>query len=72
MMKVIKSTVLGIIKFYKHFISPSFGSNCRFYPSCSSYAFQTVEKYGIFKGLQKGFYRILKCNPFNKGGIDLP
>jgi putative membrane protein insertion efficiency factor len=71
-MKVIKSAVLGTVKFYKNFISPSFGSNCRFYPSCSSYTHQAVEKYGTFKGLQKGFWRILKCNPFNKGGIDLP
>ncbi len=70
--KIAKSAVLGIINFYKGFISPVLGSNCRFYPSCSSYAHQAVEKYGTLKGLQKGFLRILKCNPFNKGGIDLP
>jgi len=71
-MKIVKSATLGTIKFYKNFISPVLGSNCRFYPSCSSYAHQAVEKYGIYKGLQKGFWRILKCNPFNEGGIDLP
>jgi len=67
-----KTIILKTIKFYQNFISPFTGANCRFYPSCSSYACQAVEKYGIFKGLQKGFSRILKCNPFNKGGIDLP
>jgi len=71
-MRVVKIAILGTINFYKIFISPVLGNNCRFYPSCSSYAHQAVEKYGIFKGLGKGFRRILKCNPFNKGGIDLP
>jgi len=71
-MRVVKIAILGTINFYKIFISPVLGNNCRFYPSCSSYTHQAVEKYGIFKGLGKGFRRILKCNPFNKGGIDLP
>jgi putative membrane protein insertion efficiency factor len=72
MMKIIKTVILGMINFYKNFISPSLGDNCRFYPSCSNYTHQAVEKYGTLKGLQKGFWRILKCHPFNKGGIDLP
>ena len=70
--KFVKSIILGAINFYRNFISPSLGNNCRFYPNCSSYTCQAVEKYGIFKGLQKGFWRILKCNPLSKGGTDLP
>ncbi len=70
--KFVKSTVLRVINFYRNFISTALGNNCRFYPSCSNYACQAVEKYGTLKGLQKVFWRILKCNPFNKGGIDLP
>jgi len=69
---ILKSAMLGIIGFYKTFISPVLGSNCRFYPSCSSYTRKAIEKYGILRGMQKGFWRILKCNPLNKGGIDLP
>jgi len=63
---------LGAIGFYQKFLSPNFGRNCRFYPSCSSYTIQAIEKYGTPKGLQKGFWRILRCNPYNKGGINLP
>jgi len=71
-----KSTIqkifLVLIGFYQKFLSPLLGQNCRFYPSCSSYTVQAIEKYGALKGLQKGFYRILKCNPYNKGGVNLP
>lgn len=63
---------LGIIGLYQRVISPGLGSNCRFYPSCSSYTVLAIEKYGTIKGLVKGFWRILKCNPYNKGGINLP
>ncbi|MCO5211684.1 MAG: membrane protein insertion efficiency factor YidD [Caldilinea sp.] len=46
------------------------GSNCRFYPTCSSYTYQAIEKYGVAKGSWMGFKRILRCNPWNKGGFD--
>jgi hypothetical protein len=63
---------LGMIGFYQKFLSPGLGGNCRFYPSCSSYTVSAIERYGTAKGLIKGFWRILKCNPYNKGGINLP
>ncbi len=69
---MVKNIIFKIIRFYQNYISPSFGQNCRFYPSCSEYTYLTIEKYGVFKGLQKGIWRILKCHPFNQGGIDLP
>jgi putative membrane protein insertion efficiency factor len=51
-------------------LPPFLGRNCRFYPSCSQYAIDAIEKYGIFKGLFKSIIRILKCNPFHPGGYD--
>jgi len=63
---------LNLIKFYQKFISPNLGQNCRFYPSCSEYTYQAIGKYGLLKGFWMGIKRILRCNPFNKGGIDLP
>lgn len=69
---MIKKFFLKLIKIYQIFISPSTGFNCRFYPSCSEYAVSAIKKYGIFLGTIKGFWRILRCNSFNKGGVDLP
>jgi len=43
---------------------------CRFTPRCSQYTIEAISKYGTFKGFMLGFYRILRCNPFNKGGFD--
>ena len=68
-----KSIIIFFIKIYKKTISPIFsflGFNCKYYPTCSEYTKQAIEKYGVFKGSIKGFWRILKCNPFSKGGYD--
>ena len=62
-----------IIKFYKKFISPIFhffGIECKYYPTCSQYALEAIEKYGLLKGSFLAGKRILKCNPFSKGGYD--
>jgi len=64
--------ILIIIEFYQKFISPNFGQNCRFWPTCSEYTHLAVQKYGVLKGGWKGFKRILRCYPWNSGGIDLP
>ncbi|MCH7754295.1 membrane protein insertion efficiency factor YidD [candidate division KSB1 bacterium] len=63
---------LGVaaIKIYQLFISPLFPSSCRFYPSCSEYTLQSIEKFGLFKGAWKGFVRLAKCHPFHSGGYD--
>ena len=58
------------IKGYKKFISPLLGNNCRFYPTCSEYTMQAIEIHGVVKGILLGAWRILRCNPFCKGGID--
>lgn len=67
-----KKIFLGAIKVYQKTISPMMGHHCRFYPSCSQYCYLAIEKYGSMKGIWKGFKRILKCHPWNKGGIDKP
>ncbi|MBE7064608.1 MAG: membrane protein insertion efficiency factor YidD [Ruminococcaceae bacterium] len=65
-----KKLLISGIKFYKKFISPLKKPCCRFYPTCSTYAIQAIEKYGAFKGTAMAVYRILRCNPFCKGGYD--
>ena len=60
------------IEFYRRFISPCKAPCCRFYPTCSEYALLSIEKHGPLKGLLKACWRILRCNPFSKGGIDMP
>jgi putative membrane protein insertion efficiency factor len=59
-----------MIRFYKAAISPYLGDNCRFTPTCSEYAMQAIEKYGALKGIFMAIKRILRCNPFCKGGYD--
>ncbi|MCH2120153.1 MAG: membrane protein insertion efficiency factor YidD [Planctomycetota bacterium] len=60
------------VRFYQRAISPWLGANCRFHPSCSQYTIEAIEKYGVLRGIIKGAYRILRCNPWNPGGDDPP
>ena len=63
---------LGIllIKFYQKFISPLLGRKCRYTPSCSWYAIEAIQKHGFIYGTILAVWRILRCNPFSKGGFD--
>ena len=68
-----KKALINIIKFYKKHISIFFEKNgvkCKFYPTCSEYAIQAIDKYGSIKGLFLSIKRIIRCNPFSKGGYD--
>jgi len=67
---LIKRFAIIIIKFYKRVISPLKGRTCRFYPSCSQYAIDAIEKYGVVKGIYLSAKRILRCHPFCDGGYD--
>ncbi len=67
-----KTVIKFSIKVWKLFISPLYPPSCKFHPTCSEYALMSIEKYGAFKGSVKAMYRILRCNPFNKGGVDYP
>ena len=65
-----KKIILYLIKGYKKLLSPLLGKHCRFYPTCSQYTYEAIEKYGLIKGIYLGTKRILKCNPFHPGGTD--
>lgn len=62
--------IITLIKGYQKFISPLLGSNCRFQPTCSSYAIEAVNRFGALKGTWLASKRILKCHPLNAGGED--
>jgi putative membrane protein insertion efficiency factor len=59
-----------VIRGYQYFISPFFPPTCRYTPSCSHYAVEAIRRYGIFRGLFKALWRILRCHPFARGGYD--
>lgn len=61
---------INCIKGYQRFISPMLGSNCRFHPTCSCYANEAIERFGVIKGGWLASKRILKCHPLNEGGDD--
>ena len=62
--------LIFLIHCYKRLLSPFLGPNCRFYPSCSSYFIEALEKHGFFKGVWLGLKRICRCHPLNEGGHD--
>ena len=62
-MQIIKFILIKIIKFYKLFISPYLGNNCRYMPTCSEYFVESLEEHGVLKGSLKGTKRILSCHP---------
>lgn len=66
----LKKLEISLIEFYQKHITVYTPKTCKFYPTCSEYTKQAVEKYGILKGNMLGIFRILRCNPFCKGGVD--
>lgn len=68
--KIMVWAITKLILIYQKYISPIKNPSCRFYPSCSTYAIQALEKYGAMKGLWMIVRRILRCHPFNPGGYD--
>jgi putative membrane protein insertion efficiency factor len=67
----LKKFFLRLINFYKKYISVFMRPACVFYPTCSEYTRQAIEKYGVLKGIYLGFLRILRCHPWQKNHIDL-
>lgn len=65
-----KKILIALIKCYKMYISPIKGTKCPYYPTCSDYALEAVNRHGVLKGSALAFYRIIRCNPFSKGGYD--
>ncbi len=65
-----KSLALGLIRFYQRRISGGLPPRCRFQPSCSHYGYEAIERHGLLKGVWLTFWRLVRCNPFVRGGYD--
>lgn len=68
--RVLVKIMLGLLRFYRYFLSPWIGNQCKFYPTCSQYSEAAYKEHGFFKGSYLTLVRILKCNPWHAGGID--
>ncbi|MDO4875928.1 MAG: membrane protein insertion efficiency factor YidD [Oscillospiraceae bacterium] len=62
--------LIALVRWYQIHISPAIGPHCKYQPTCSQYMIDAITKYGAFKGTAMGIWRILRCNPFSKGGYD--
>jgi uncharacterized protein len=67
---MIAKLLKGLIRLYQLLLSPFWGAQCRFHPTCSCYAMEALDKHGAFKGTGLAIYRILRCNPWADGGLD--
>lgn len=65
-----KTVVLALLRAYQYFLRPLLGANCRFYPSCSDYSREAVERHGVLKGLWLTLRRVGRCHPYHPGGFD--
>lgn len=65
-----KHLLIWLVRGYQRFISPLLPPSCRYYPTCSSYMIEALRKFGFIRGLLMGTARILRCNPFVRGGVD--
>jgi len=69
-MSLARALAVAPVRFYQRAISPALPRRCRYHPSCSSYAIAAIRRYGILKGLVLAAWRLLRCNPWNHGGVD--
>lgn len=67
---MVKKILIGMIRFYQKFISPATPPSCRFYPTCSQYGLEAIQRFGALKGGYLTIKRILKCHPLHPGGVD--
>jgi putative membrane protein insertion efficiency factor len=65
-----RSAAIAAIRVYQRVLSPLLGPRCKYYPSCSEYAVQSIGRYGILRGAVLAVWRLLRCNPFSHGGYD--
>jgi putative membrane protein insertion efficiency factor len=70
-MSALRAIAVAPIRVYQRAISPALPRRCKYYPSCSEYAVQAVRSYGILRGLVLAAWRLLRCNPWSLGGVDL-
>ena len=69
-MNYVARVMVAPIRLYQRVVSPLLGPRCRFHPSCSEYTAQSILRYGPFRGLYLGIRRLLRCHPWNPGGVD--
>jgi putative membrane protein insertion efficiency factor len=69
-MKYAARAVVAPIRLYQRVVSPLLGPRCRFHPSCSEYAVSAILRHGVFRGIYLGIRRLLRCHPWNAGGVD--
>ncbi len=67
---MIAKLLKGLIRLYQLLLSPFWGAQCRFHPTCSCYAMEALDKHGALKGTGLAIYRIMRCNPWADGGLD--
>ena len=72
LLDVLNRGVIWLIRMYRRYVSPMKPPTCRYVPTCSEYSIQALQKYGLIKGGARSIWRILRCNPFSKGGYDPP
>ena len=65
-----KRLLISLVTYYRKHVSHAFAPRCKFSPTCSAYALEVLEKHGALKGSFLSFWRVLRCNPFSKGGYD--
>lgn len=68
--EIVKNFSLFLLRIYKRWVSPMLPSACRFYPTCSEYTMDAIERYGVLRGSWMGLKRICRCHPFHEGGFD--
>jgi uncharacterized protein len=66
----VKRALLAVIRAYQRRVSPAFPRRCRYEPSCSSYAIESIDRFGVGRGILLAGWRLLRCNPFSHGGFD--
>jgi putative membrane protein insertion efficiency factor len=65
-----RALAIAPVRLYQRVVSPALGRRCRYYPSCSQYAIEAVRRHGVLRGLVLALWRVLRCNPWSRGGFD--
>jgi uncharacterized protein len=66
----VRYLAIGLVYVYRYAVSPVFASSCKYHPSCSQYAIDALRQYGFFRGSILAAWRLLRCNPWSRGGVD--
>jgi len=68
----VRSLAVLPLRLYQRLVSPAFPASCKYHPTCSQYAVDAIRKHGVVKGSAKAGWRLLRCNPWSRGGVDYP